>query len=185
MNAILRSPTLLLPLLLATGCEVDMSRDPAMDPRMPPGIPEEAPASAPTAIQLVNLAEVEGSGISGAARLTPEDTLVRVEITLTGTSAGATHAARIYAGSCEDPGAMIADLEPIRAEIGRTSVERSIEQPPYQVLGGRAVIMIYRANGVVAGPGAACGTIPQQPAAGAENEGGVTEESVHPPPSGS
>jgi hypothetical protein len=168
--------------MLLMGCDVQEARDPAMDPRTPPGIPEGAPGeTSPTAAQAVELRPMQGSGISGRAIVTPGDTSVALTITLSGSEPRGSHAARIYAGSCEDPGALLAEIDPILAGTGGiASAERIVRQPPLMVMGGQAVLMVYRPNGVVAGPAAACGEIPQQAGIVPEPTSPITDPAVQP-----
>jgi hypothetical protein len=175
-----RAALWIVTLVVLSACGAD-ERDPAMDPLTPLGIPEVAPAeTAPAAAQVVTIREMHGSGIRGTAVLTPGDTAVRAEIVIEGTVAGASHAARIYAGSCADPGAVLSELDPILADGPRVRVERLIAQTPLNLMSGQASLMIYPSGGMVAGPGAACGPIPRQPAAAPEVEGGLTEPAVLP-----
>jgi hypothetical protein len=167
------------------GCDVDAPPDPAAgplpDPLTPAGSPRTAPAELrPVHPVIVRLEPIQGSGFSGQATLTPGDTTTQVRIELRGTGAGASHAARIYAGPCDDPGALIAQLDPILAEGPTVVAERTVRQPPLMVFGGQASLMIYRPGGMVAGPGAACGEIPRQAGLDPRTEGIVTEPPVVP-----
>jgi hypothetical protein len=168
-------------LVMLGGCEGETARDPAMDPRTPPGIPETGPPEvAATSPQEVTLRELQGSGIRGSAVLTPADTVVRVQLAIEGSRSGASHAARIYAGSCEAPGAVLAELDPILVDGPRTVVPRMVQQRPMQLLGGQSALMVYPSGGVIAGPGAACGNIPRHPQLAPAPEGTVTEPPVLP-----
>jgi hypothetical protein len=167
------------------GCDVDAPPDapagPLPDPRATAGSPMGAPEELrPVQSVVVRLDPVEGSGFSGQATLTPGDTTTQVRIELRGTRAGASHAARIYAGPCDDPGALISQLDPILAAGPTVVVEQTVRQPPLIIFAGQTSLMIYRPGGVVAGPGAACGDIPRQAGLAPEPAGIVTQQPVIP-----
>lgn len=72
----------------------------------------------------VRLSPVGGSSVSGDADLRSSGASTRVEVELTGLTAGSTYTTEIHSGTCMEAGTTVAELEPVVAsgmEAGSTS----------------------------------------------------------------
>ena len=112
-------------------------------------------AAAATAQQplTINLSTQNNSGISGTAVLTPMGNQTRVTLNLTG--APGPHPAHIHVRQCPTPGAVVAPLTSVQANVSETTVNMSIDQ----IRAARHAVNVHKSP-QEASVYVACGDIP-------------------------
>jgi hypothetical protein len=124
--------------------------------------PPADPAAAPEAAQTVELVPARGVDVSAQAVIIPVGAASQVSVHVRDGPANAPLTAHVLTGSCDAPGPMAADLEPVLTDAGGFGSSRTpVSIPPEQIVNGNHLVLLTR--GGVEGRVLACGEIPAHP----------------------
>lgn len=108
----------------------------------------------------VPLAAVGGSGVTGEAMLTAQGNQTQVMVRLAGAKGAGTHQGHIHTGTCEQPGSVVAPLEPVTTDAsGAGSSTKTVDVPASAAMNGQHIIAYHEAGGSPGAP-VVCGAIP-------------------------
>lgn len=134
--------------LVLAGCGGD-EEEAAPDSEFPPTETTAFPGETATSIFEpdveipIELLEVDGSRVSGAAVLTPEEDVARTKV-IVNVEGGSDvpHPAHIHAGTCEDLGEVVYPLESVERGESTTTVEAPLES----LVGGAFAINVHESE---------------------------------------
>lgn len=149
-------------LLLASGCPRDGQPEVAPPDTLAVVSPRDE-AAVPEAAKTVELQPLAGEALTAQATLVPIATRTQVTVQVLQGPPNTGLTAHLLTGSCEQPGAVAADLQPLTTDAaGQGRSETVVDLDPAQVLNGNHIMQLRRENGR-AGVPAACGAIPAHP----------------------
>ncbi len=112
--------------------------------------------------QMVNMAAVGNSGVSGQATLNPQGSQTQVMLTLNGLAPNSAHAGHIHMGTCASLGNVVQPLPEVTADAsGSGMVSETVPLDPATVLNGQHIIAYHQDPGENHGATIVCGSIPQ------------------------
>jgi hypothetical protein len=141
-----------------TGDELDDTGAPAATPA------PETPPAATTGMDEMQAAftAIGESTLAGDVRIDDESDgqATRVAVNITGGTAGDVHQGMIHSGTCDAPGGVVAQLDPITiGDDGMGTVETTANVPTMTVTNGSHIVVYHAANGSPGAP-VVCATIP-------------------------
>ena len=119
--------------------------------------------TAPTAMapQMVPLAAVGGSGVSGEAILTEAAGQTQVAVRGAGFQPNSALSGHVHQGTCEAPGAPVAPLQDVTADAsGAGTATSTVAIPASVAMNGQHIVAYHQAAGDNMGPPVVCGAIP-------------------------
>lgn len=154
--------------LVLAACPADEPRDATVtgDTLMrqtPPAATTPGMAARDTAAMMerVELGELNNSGVTGEATITPQNGNTRVVLTIRGARPNATVQAHIHRGSCDAQGPVAAPLEAVNTDAtGMGTSTSTVNVPGMTVMNGQHYVQAHTA-GADPGPPTACADIPE------------------------
>lgn len=135
--------------------------DSAAASAMPPAPVATDTAHTAMAPQMVPMAAVAGSGVSGEATLTEAAGQTQVAVRLAGFQPNSAHSGHVHQGTCDAPGAPVAPLQDITADAsGAGTATSTVAIPTSVAMNGQHIVAYHQAAGDNMGPPVACGAIP-------------------------
>jgi hypothetical protein len=123
--------------------------------------PVATDTAAAMAPQMVPMAAVAGSGVSGEAILTEAAGQTQVAVRLAGFQPNSAHSGHVHQGTCDAPGAPVAPLQDITADAsGAGTATSTVAIPTSVAMNGQHIVAYHQAAGENMGPPVVCGAIP-------------------------
>lgn len=123
--------------------------------------PPVSTTGTPMAPQLVPLAAVGGSGVSGTATLTEDGGQTGVAVQLSGFQPNSAHSGHVHQGACDALGPPVAPLQDVAADAsGAGTATSTVAVPASVAMNGQHVIAYHERAGEDIGAPVVCGAIP-------------------------
>ncbi len=120
-----------------------------------------APGQGAMAAERVDLGEMNNSGVTGDAVLTPMDNQLEVVLTVRGATPNSRLEAHIHRGRCDSQGPVAAPLEAVTTDNTGTGSSRTVvSQAPMTIMDGQHYVQAHTPGGDP-GPPVTCGNIPE------------------------
>jgi hypothetical protein len=124
--------------------------------------PPTDPAAMPRAARTVPLDPLAGAEISAQAVIIPVGVQSQITVHVRNGPPNTPLPAHLHTRSCDDPGPLAADLEPVLTDAGGLGTSRTVvDVAPDQIINGNFIVILRHDD--PRGPVLACGQIPPHP----------------------
>lgn len=155
----------LAPFLMAACAAPDTAEDTETAAEEAAPAPETTPTPPPameeTATHMAQVTALNESGTTGQVEIRALGEGSELRVTLMGATEGA-HQGMIHTGTCDAPGEVVAQLQPVTVDAtGQGEATSEVTQPLTSVMDGNHIVVYHEAGGEPGQP-VACASIPAQ-----------------------